>query len=141
MKNHADKTLEMIEHLEEVLLEIDHVSKNFPIVVEGKKDEQALRELGINGIIIHLSGKRLFEVADDMVSFKKVVILTDFDNRGDKIAHQLSRYLEERGVYPVMNYRTRILGVTKGRIRQIEGLNHFIHNLRRKGRSSDINSS
>ncbi|MFX1486257.1 MAG: toprim domain-containing protein [Promethearchaeota archaeon] len=141
MKKPANKTSEMVERLEEVLLEIDNLSKSFPIVVEGKKDEQALRKLGINGTIIRLSGRRLFEVADTMVSFKKVVILTDFDNRGERIAHQLSRHLEERGIHPIMNCRIRILNVTEGRIRQIEGLNRFVRNLRRKSHSSNSNSS
>ena len=137
MKNQPNKRSEMIDRLEEVLLKIDDLSKNFPILVEGKKDERTLRQLGINGIIVHLSGQSLFETAERMVNFRKVIILTDFDKRGEKIARQISKYLEEQGTYPIMTYRTKILSITKGRIRQIEGLGRFIHRLREKNRSLD----
>ncbi|MFX0067862.1 MAG: toprim domain-containing protein [Promethearchaeota archaeon] len=141
MKNHSNKRSEMIERLEEVLLKIDNLSKNFPILVEGRKDERTLRKLGVNGIVVHLSGQSLFETAERMASYRKVIILTDFDKRGEKIARQISRYLEEQGTYPIMTYRKKILSITKGRIRQIEGLGRFIHHLREQDRSLDTDLS
>ncbi|MFX0097183.1 MAG: toprim domain-containing protein [Candidatus Hodarchaeota archaeon] len=141
MKSHSNKRSEMINRLEEVLLKIDNLSKSFPILVEGKKDERTLRQLGITGIIVHLSGQSLFETAERMAGFGKVIILTDFDKRGEKIASQVSRYLEEQGTFPIMTYRTEILSITKGRIRQIEGLSRFINHLREKNQSLDIDLS
>ena len=56
------------------------VEQGTPILIEGKKDEEALKELGVNGNIIKVSGSglKLFEIAEMAVeSSSKVIILTD----------------------------------------------------------------
>ena len=82
------------------------------IIVEGKRDEEALRLFGFNRII-KISGKPLEEVVRKVD--EKVAILTDFDEEGRKIKRELVRMFERKGV-KVDNYLRRLIrsfGITK----------------------------
>lgn len=96
-----------------------------PILIEGKKDEEALRELGINGNIIRVSGSglKLFEVAEMAVeSSPEVIILTDFDKKGNILARKLSEDIQSLGSHPNLNIRKKIMNITQRYIKDIESL-------------------
>jgi len=118
--------------VEKLIMELNILSFKYPILVEGKKDKIALRTLGVKGKIIYLSGKRLFDVTDNLLKFRKVIILTDLDKAGTKIANNLCKQLIGRGVTPLMNFREHIYRITKGRVREIEGLKKFVFHLIQK---------
>ncbi|ASJ06695.1 toprim domain-containing protein [Thermococcus pacificus] len=64
------------------------------LIVEGMRDEVALRNLGVRAEIIRLSRLPLTEVALIASSYKEVMILTDFDRKGEELARKLLQYLE-----------------------------------------------
>lgn len=101
------------------------VEQGMPILIEGKKDEKALMELGINGNIIKVSGSglKLFEIAEIAVkSSSKVIILTDFDKKGDILAKKLSEDIQSLGSHPDLNIRRNIIKITRRYIKDIESL-------------------
>jgi 5S rRNA maturation endonuclease (ribonuclease M5) len=63
--------------------------KGKPIVVEGKKDVQALHELGIEGkvVTIKTGGKSFLEATVEIenLGVGAVVLLLDFDRRGKEV--------------------------------------------------------
>ncbi|WP_297063083.1 toprim domain-containing protein [Thermococcus sp.] len=63
------------------------------LIVEGMRDEVALRNLGVRAEIIRLSRLPLPEVALIASSHGDVKILTDFDRKGEELARKLLRYL------------------------------------------------
>jgi 5S rRNA maturation endonuclease (ribonuclease M5) len=63
------------------------------LIVEGMRDEVALRNLGVRAEIIRLSRLPLPEVALIASSYGEVKILTDFDRKGEELAKKLLRYL------------------------------------------------
>lgn len=67
------------------------------IIVEGRKDIKALQKFGIMKNVIHLKGRLLTEICDEAAAFKKIIILTDFDATGQKIATDLQQNLMSRG--------------------------------------------
>lgn len=87
--------LERAERLREVFEILGDLNDSVPVIVEGKKDESALRELGLNGEIIKLhAGKNLYDFCDDILrKFDKVIILLDWDRRGEELSRSLSKYL------------------------------------------------
>jgi len=87
--------LERAERLHEVIAALCEVNKRFPVVVEGKKDLQALRKLGLSGDIIPLhSGKGLYEFSDELAEkFSKVVLLLDWDAKGEALFASLTNNL------------------------------------------------
>ncbi|MEN6293516.1 MAG: toprim domain-containing protein [Methanobacterium sp.] len=101
------------------------VEQGMPILIEGKKDEEALRELGITGNIIKVSGSglKLFEVAEIAAkTSSKVIILTDFDKKGNILAKKLSEDIQSLGSHPDLNIRKNIIKITRRYIKDIESL-------------------
>jgi 5S rRNA maturation endonuclease (ribonuclease M5) len=87
---------ERAERLRQVLEALYEVNKRFPVIVEGKRDSMALKKLGLAGEIIILhSGKGLYEFCEDIAGrFSKVVILLDWDNKGESLFRQVSGNLK-----------------------------------------------
>lgn len=96
------------------------------IIVEGKNDEKALREIGLIVPVYRFRESGLSNVifVDEISSNfrgKKIAILLDFDDEGHEMAEYLSKELEERGV-KVERYFRKILReiLIKEGIRHIE---------------------
>jgi 5S rRNA maturation endonuclease (ribonuclease M5) len=87
---------ERARRLREVLEALYEVNKRFPVIVEGKRDSTALRKLGLVGEIITLhSGKGLYDFCEDIAGkFSKVVILLDWDEKGESLFRQVSSDLK-----------------------------------------------
>jgi len=101
------------------------VEQGMPILIEGKKDEEALNQLGINGNIIKVSGSglKLFEIAEIAAkTSSKVIILTDFDKKGDILAKKLSEDIQSLGSHPDLSIRKNIIKITRKYIKDIESL-------------------
>lgn len=109
----------------------EYSNEGVPILVEGKKDEQALIDLGVKGRIIRMKTqrKKISELAEDLASYKSVIVLTDFDQEGEELAQEISRQLDVWGVQTIM--RREIRNAISWATRQIEGLNK-IKGLREK---------
>ncbi len=60
------------------------------VIVEGRKDKEVLVKLGFKKVIT-LTGKSLYECAS--LCKENVVILTDFDRKGEEIAKKLELFL------------------------------------------------
>jgi 5S rRNA maturation endonuclease (ribonuclease M5) len=88
--------LERAERLRKVIEALYEVNKRFPVIVEGKRDSQALRKLGLVGEMITLhSGKGLYDFCEDIAErFSKVVILLDWDGKGEGLFRQVSANLK-----------------------------------------------
>nr|MDO8134349.1 toprim domain-containing protein [Candidatus Njordarchaeum guaymaensis] len=121
-----------IERISDVLTELsDYSSEGIPILVEGMKDEQALKDLGVEGRIIktRTQGKKIFELAEELASYRRVIVLTDFDQEGEELAKEIARHLHMWGVQTIMRRKAR--NSISWATRQIEGLNR-IKGLREK---------
>ena len=86
------------------------------VIVEGKKDEKALKALGINNII-PINGKPLAELIT-VLGGKDVVILTDFDREGKRIAARLMKLLHAYGINTNPKLRSDIMGFGKNHIEE-----------------------
>jgi 5S rRNA maturation endonuclease (ribonuclease M5) len=105
--------------------------EGIPFLVEGIKDERALQKLGIKGNIIKVSGSglKLFEIAEMAATSPRVVILTDFDRKGNELAQRLTEDIQRLGSHPDIHYRNRIKGITSRYIKDIESLPRHLDNL------------
>lgn len=88
--------LERADRLREVLGALNEVNRLVPIVVEGKRDAEALRRLGLSGTIITLhSGKSLYDFCEDIsLRFERVVLLLDWDSTGNGLDRELRKNLQ-----------------------------------------------
>jgi len=115
--------LERAERLREVLGALYEVNKRFPVIVEGKKDAIALKKLGLAGEIIILhSGKGLYDFSEDIAEkFSKVIILLDWDEKGESLYSVVSKYLS--GHWEEFSAFRRIIKILcQKEIKDIEGI-------------------
>ncbi|MBD3309722.1 toprim domain-containing protein [Candidatus Woesearchaeota archaeon] len=114
------------EHLKRrMLYELDMLKKSGKtVIVEGKKDKQALEKFGLSDIIT--LKKPLFAVVEDIVSSgkKEVVILTDLDREGKKLFSTLKKGFASFGVKIDTHFRDLLFRDT--RLRQIEGIASYL---------------
>jgi 5S rRNA maturation endonuclease (ribonuclease M5) len=59
-----------------------------------------------------------------------IIILTDWDERGEEVARQLALYLEADGVRPDSTFRVTLRGLLKKEITEVENLYTYVENLK-----------
>lgn len=94
------------------------------IVVEGLRDKESLREMGISGTILCLQNSRMNAVrfAEQLNDIQDVVVLMDFDRQGVFLAKNLTRILNSQGVRTNLILWRDLRRLTKSYIRSIEEL-------------------
>jgi len=87
---------ERAEKIKEVLHYLYEINKLIPIIVEGKRDKKALREIGFDGEIITLhSGKSIYEFTETIANrFDKVILLIDWDEKGEELYSKVGENLQ-----------------------------------------------
>jgi len=109
--------------LREVFDELQELNKKIPVIVEGKKDALALRNLGLMGDIIILhNGQDIYGFCDDVSRrHNRVILLLDWDRKGDDLnrilAHNLKGHWEE-----FSSYRELLKILCQKEIKDIEGI-------------------
>ena len=92
------------------------------IVVEGKRDEDALKKLGYTGKICQFhSFKGLIKFADSMPKYKNLVLLLDSDRKGRYLTKRIISQLQHRMTVD-LSYRKELTIITKGRVKNVEDL-------------------
>lgn len=123
-----------LERIEEVLSELSEYSgKGAVIIVEGKRDVLSLQKLGIKGNFELATRHSLFNFSEKIASLgSEVVILTDWDRRGDLLAAKLSEYFESFGLKPELKIRNKLKLMSQKEIKDIESLYTYVSTLRIK---------
>lgn len=124
--------LERLEQVLKVLDEIERLSSEAAIVVEGLKDIEALRRLGIDKNVVALGrGRSIVAFCEDLAKeHDEVVILTDWDRKGGHLARTLKEALTTNSVKALESPRTQLVILTKKEIKDVEGLPAFLERLR-----------
>lgn len=94
------------------------------IIVEGKKDEHALRSCGVKNTIVVLNKKPLYAVVESVAEkTKRVIILTDFDITGKEMYGKLKKALVAHGVQVDTTFREFL---HKTGLSHVEGLKTYV---------------
>jgi 5S rRNA maturation endonuclease (ribonuclease M5) len=128
---------ERLEEVEKLIKELVRLSGTLPIIVEGKKDEKALRELGVEGVIVRLNrGKSVFRTCERLSKeHEKVILMTDWDRKGGHLGRLLKDGLDANGVKYDEDIRARLAILTKKDIKDVESLAKQLARLRREAES------
>ncbi|MEW6674937.1 MAG: toprim domain-containing protein [Nitrospirota bacterium] len=122
--------VERAERLRGVLETLYEVNKRIPVIVEGKRDALALRRLGLVGEIITLHrGKSLYEFCEDVAErFHRVIVLLDWDSKGENLNRTLSRHL--KGHWEEFStFRELLKILCQKDIKDIEGIPKLLNRL------------
>ncbi|MCD6515069.1 MAG: toprim domain-containing protein [Candidatus Odinarchaeota archaeon] len=118
--------IDKVDEIRNLVLMINQ--ENISIIVEGRNDVLALREIGINTNIypvkeiVRNNKCSLVEFIEHVSKkSKKFLILTDFDDEGKRIAKKLASLLSQRNVSLQSSLRKRIIRLMKKQSVTIEG--------------------
>jgi 5S rRNA maturation endonuclease (ribonuclease M5) len=130
LKEKEEQILQVLEQLAE------ENRSGKPIIVEGQKDAETLRELGVNGQIIFAKtgGKSLLDVISEIEAAKtgEVIMLLDFDRRGKELTERLKRHIEKLGIRANMHYWLKLSSLVGKEVKDVEGLAKYMKTLKSK---------
>ncbi|MDD1776829.1 MAG: toprim domain-containing protein [Candidatus Helarchaeota archaeon] len=119
--HHISKQFEEIQTLlDDLKRESD--SESTLIIVEGSKDIRSLEGLGISKQVSQIQGRNFDEMCDYATQFKKIIILTDFDDAGQELSKKLQQNLTSRGINVDLNFYNKLKFYFKKVSKDIEGI-------------------
>jgi 5S rRNA maturation endonuclease (ribonuclease M5) len=121
-----------LETLQKLIDRISYESQEgCVIVVEGIRDRDALRNIGIPGRILCLksSRKNVVRFVEELHDVSEVIILTDFDREGVFLAKRLARILNAENVRNNLIFWRDLRRLARSDIRSIEELPKYYQRL------------
>ena len=94
------------------------------LLVEGLRDESALRRLGYAGRLLTVSQLGRSR-ADALGEWSNVIILTDLDREGTVLASKFVKRLSHEGAKTSLSERRRLKAASRGVFLHIENLSRF----------------
>jgi len=133
----STKFKEKEEKIQRIIAALTEESaKGKPIIVEGKKDAQALRELGVNGKILTVKtgGKSFIEATAEIekLGAQEVILLLDFDRRGKEGTVRLKHNLEPAKIKANTRFWRELQALVGREIQCIESLTSYLKTLQEK---------
>ena len=121
-----------IEALEELIATLlDASCQGAAVIVEGRRDLQALRALGLPGPVIMASRRPALDLAEEAArSYAQIILLTDWDRKGDEMCRTIERHLRSMGSRPDGEIRSRLRKLVKKEIKDVESLSQYIERMR-----------
>lgn len=130
---------ERFEVLLGLLADLAETNRSIPILVEGKRDVEALRALGCGGAIHMLhTGETLHAVAERIsLDAREIILMTDWDRKGDTLFATFHALLMAHGVRIDSTFRARIRSWTRLPLKDVESLaGHVAEDVERFRRTS-----
>ena len=132
---------ETLDALDQWIQDLSDLDEGSVILVEGKKDVQALRSMGVESDIRELNlGHPMIDLLEHLkrgsgpfegrIKAVKLVILTDWDRKGGKLASVLVQYCKSVDLEFDLDFRRRIALITSRWIRDVESINSIYWNLK-----------
>jgi 5S rRNA maturation endonuclease (ribonuclease M5) len=111
-------------------------AKGKPIVVEGKKDVDALRALGVAGTVLTVKtgGKSFLGAVSEIeqMGVPEVILFLDFDRRGKEGTRRLKQSLERAKIKPNMKFWRELSALVGKEIQCVESLTAYLRTLHTK---------
>jgi 5S rRNA maturation endonuclease (ribonuclease M5) len=126
-----------VEKIELLLTKLSEESeRGKPIIVEGKKDSEALQALGANGPIFTLKtgGKSFLQATEEIEALGagEVILLLDFDRRGKEGTKRLQESLERGKILVNLKFWHDLRAIAGREIYCIEGVPSYLSTLQEK---------
>ncbi len=104
------------------------------LVVEGRRDEETLRRMGINGRVIRFCevGRRSFTDLMEKSRGEKLIVLTDFDEEGEEMLRLIERDTSNNGVKADTRMRKRLFEAARNYASTVEGLGKIAEEVTRR---------
>lgn len=124
-----DETIERLRSFVGMLNE--ESEKGSVIVVEGKRDAEALSRVGFTGspaVFHHFKGIADFLDNHESAS-RKMILLLDMDRTGKYLTSRLVSQLQSRRHRVNLSYKSSLARITNGKVRHVEDLVTYVPRL------------
>jgi 5S rRNA maturation endonuclease (ribonuclease M5) len=113
-----------VERLQKFVNMLNYESDNGAVVVvEGKRDVNALESIGFKGNVVTINNyKGINKLVDNLEREDKVILMLDMDSKGKYLTHRILTLLQYKGKNVDMFYKKMLLTITKGKVRHTEDL-------------------
>jgi len=97
------------------------------VVVEGKRDLEALRSIGFNGdVVVFHNFRGIGEFVHHLsIRNRKIILLLDMDRKGKVLTSKILKHLNSSYEHDYLQTKRRLAQITRGRIKHIEDLKSF----------------
>lgn len=96
--------------------------KNSIVIVEGKRDSNALRKLGYTGKVLEFHRfAGMVDFADSVAKYERLIILFDRDKKGRTLTGKTIQLLQRRTKVD-LSFKRKLRIITKGKIMFVEQL-------------------
>jgi len=97
------------------------------VVVEGKRDLEALRSIGFKGdLIVYNNFRGIGDFVHQLATRnKKVILLLDMDRKGKVLTSKILSHLNSSCQHDYLHTKRKLAQITKGRLKHIEDLKSF----------------
>jgi 5S rRNA maturation endonuclease (ribonuclease M5) len=130
LKEKEEKILQILKALGE------ESANGTPIVVEGKKDVEALRASGVAGTVVTIKtgGKSFLDTVSEIeqMGVPEVILFLDFDRRGKEGTKRLKQSLECAKIKPNVKFWHALSALVGKEIQCIESLTTYLDTIRKK---------
>ena len=111
-----------ILELKEFIAQLNSTEENSVVVVEGKRDSNALKKLGYSGRILefHRFGG-MINFTDSVAKYERLIILFDRDKKGRTLTEKTIQLLQRRTKVD-LSFKRKLQIITEGKIMFIEQL-------------------
>ena len=110
-----------ILELKEFIFQLNAI-KNGVVIVEGKRDSNALRKIGHTGKILEFHRfTGMVNFTDNVAKFERLIILFDRDKEGRMLTRKTIQLLQRRTKID-LTFKRKLRIITKGKIMFIEQL-------------------
>ena len=123
---------ERLELLEKIFEDLGLKNLDLPVLVEGKRDKEALIELGLSGeILIINTGHTLMEMCEDLGQrYTEVILMLDWDRKGHQLTANIERNLILLGVKVDKSFMVRIFHLVSKETKEVEALDRLMERFR-----------
>ncbi len=115
---------------------MEAADKGAPVVVEGKKDAQAIQQLGVSGpvLTVKTGGKSFLEATAEIEQFgaREVILLLDFDRRGKEGTKRLQQNLERAKIKVNVRFWLDLQALVGREVQCVESLPSYLATTGRK---------
>lgn len=111
-------------------------AKGTLIIVEGKKDVETLRVLGVEGTVLTVKtgGKSFLDAVSEIekMGVSEAILFLDFDRRGKEGTKRLKQHLERAKIKPNVKFWHALSALVGKEIQCVESLTAYLDTLRAK---------
>jgi 5S rRNA maturation endonuclease (ribonuclease M5) len=119
----VEVSLDEISDIKSFILDLN--SEQSVVVVEGKRDSAALKNLGFTEQILEFhSFGGITKFADSVSRYENLILLFDYDRKGRYLTRRVIEQLERQTKID-LSYKKKLVQITKGKISSIEELRRY----------------